>query len=503
VPEGNALKEETMKTTIRFSTAKVATTLIAAAVLLFALPAAAQAADWKVASLATAPIAKGAGYELPNGSYRVRHLQRQLRRLGHRPGPIDGLFGPLTEGAVRRFQRRAGLRTDGLVGPRTATRLDSSMASIHRRALERRQVSSHSQNHRSLSNDGRAVVNSGRSESGLGTAERSSAGTPPVLTGLLIALSGALALALLSTLAPRHRASATRSREPDVTESPIPAATDPSRERHEPLQNRGETVPATTGAATPEDTHATLPLPERRRPRPGSGAAVIGYVAVGEEERLANGESYAAQAQAIETFCRRYGLRLVRIVRDVDSGGSRSAPAPGLQHACQALARGEARALVVEALGRVTRSPARLALLLRWLADADRALIAIDNELDTSTAAGRKTAEALIEVGDWDRELAQRRTSSAQRRGSGRPAVRDLPELHARIAAMRERGLSLHAIADTLNAEGVPTLRGGSYWRPSSVQAAVGYKRPTSRHGSAGLTLPEPSRATADEEAEL
>jgi hypothetical protein len=54
-----------------------------------------------------------------------------------------------------------------------------------------------------------------------------------------------------------------------------------------------------------------------------------------------------------------------------------------------------------------------------------------------------------------------------------------------------------------LNAEGIPTLRGGSYWRPSSVQAAVGYKRPTARNGTAGLTLPEPPSVTADEEAEL
>ena len=34
------------------------------------------------------------------------------------------------------------------------------------------------------------------------------------------------------------------------------------------------------------------------------------------------------------------------------------------------------------------------------------------------------------------------------------------------------------AIVDELNAAGVPTVRGGSTWRPSSVQAAIGYKRP-------------------------
>jgi hypothetical protein len=30
-----------------------------------------------------------------------------------------------------------------------------------------------------------------------------------------------------------------------------------------------------------------------------------------------------------------------------------------------------------------------------------------------------------------------------------------------------------------LNADGVPTLRGGAKWRPSSVQVAAGYHRPS------------------------
>jgi hypothetical protein len=42
---------------------------------------------------------------------------------------------------------------------------------------------------------------------------------------------------------------------------------------------------------------------------------------------------------------------------------------------------------------------------------------------------------------------------------------------------MRADGMTLQAIADVLNAEGVPTQRGGVEWRPSSVQTAAGYKR--------------------------
>jgi peptidoglycan hydrolase-like protein with peptidoglycan-binding domain len=68
-------------------------------------------------------LARGTGFESRDGSPAVRALQVRLRRLGHRPGPIDGLFGPLTEGAVERFQRANRLAVDGIVGPQTRRQL--------------------------------------------------------------------------------------------------------------------------------------------------------------------------------------------------------------------------------------------------------------------------------------------------------------------------------------------------------------------------------------------
>jgi peptidoglycan hydrolase-like protein with peptidoglycan-binding domain len=77
-------------------------------------------------------LAWGDGYGLPQGSRAVRALQLRLRADGFRPGPIDGLFGPLTQSAVRRFQRRHDLKVDGIVGPQTRKPLLARPAAARR-----------------------------------------------------------------------------------------------------------------------------------------------------------------------------------------------------------------------------------------------------------------------------------------------------------------------------------------------------------------------------------
>ena len=39
---------------------------------------------------------------------------------------------------------------------------------------------------------------------------------------------------------------------------------------------------------------------------------------------------------------------------------------------------------------------------------------------------------------------------------------------------MRSANMTLQEIADQLNAESIPTLRGGREWRPSTIQTALG-----------------------------
>jgi peptidoglycan hydrolase-like protein with peptidoglycan-binding domain len=63
-----------------------------------------------------------------NGA-QVKLLQRALAQLGYKPGAVDGMFGPVTEAAVMRFQTAAKLAPDGVVGPLTLAALAKALRS--------------------------------------------------------------------------------------------------------------------------------------------------------------------------------------------------------------------------------------------------------------------------------------------------------------------------------------------------------------------------------------
>jgi N-acetylmuramoyl-L-alanine amidase len=60
----------------------------------------------------------------------VRALQRRLNALGFDAGREDGFLGPLTDGALREFQRNVGQEPDGIVGPDTLAAFDRLRPSL-------------------------------------------------------------------------------------------------------------------------------------------------------------------------------------------------------------------------------------------------------------------------------------------------------------------------------------------------------------------------------------
>jgi DNA invertase Pin-like site-specific DNA recombinase len=247
-------------------------------------------------------------------------------------------------------------------------------------------------------------------------------------------------------------------------------------------------------APSPPQGRAPAPAEPRRpeasgapaAPAPSAGerlarTSALGYVLVSRT----TDEDAEDPGEAIRAECAARRLNLRRIARDVEAAPGDAQARPALRWALDQLSEDEAQTLVVARLGHLTDTAAGLPELLRWLDARKRRLIAIDVQLDTSTEAGGLTADALSQVGGWERERISQRTrrglEAARSRGAkgGRPSVADVPELRERIVAMRRDGMTLQAIADTLNEEGVPTIRGGAKWRPSSVQAATGYRRPS------------------------
>jgi len=49
----------------------------------------------------------------------VKAMQVILTGAGYHVGPVDGIFGPATQAAVKAFQAAKGLVPDGIVGPLT------------------------------------------------------------------------------------------------------------------------------------------------------------------------------------------------------------------------------------------------------------------------------------------------------------------------------------------------------------------------------------------------
>jgi DNA invertase Pin-like site-specific DNA recombinase len=213
----------------------------------------------------------------------------------------------------------------------------------------------------------------------------------------------------------------------------------------------------------------------------GPGDPVIGYITVSEDD-----PDLGAGLEAIAIACERAGWDLLEIVRDRDDG-ARALHRPGLDYALGKVGAGDAHALVISNVKRLSRSIIDLGALMEWFRDAQAALVALDLDVDTSTSEGQHVAAALCTLGAWERERIAQRTriglEEVKSMGGSvrRPAIKDQPGLLERITEMRAAGMTLQAIADRLNAEGIPTVRGGALWRPSSVQTALGYQRPRRR----------------------
>ena len=204
---------------------------------------------------------------------------------------------------------------------------------------------------------------------------------------------------------------------------------------------------------------------------------VIGYVRVLTEEQATSGAGLEAQRAAIAREARRRGWELVETIED-RGYSAKDLRRPGVQEALRALEAGEAKALVVAKLDRLSRSMLDFASLMATAQKQHWALVALDVAVDTSTPAGEMLVNVLATFSQFERRLIGQRTKEAlaakkaQGVRLGRPPV--LPQrVVRRIERERARGNSLQKIADALNAAAVPTAHGGARWHASTVRGVL------------------------------
>lgn len=199
----------------------------------------------------------------------------------------------------------------------------------------------------------------------------------------------------------------------------------------------------------------------------------LGYIRVSTSEQSESGAGLAAQREAIRAEAERRGWEL-EVIEDAGFSAA-SLKRPGIQSALERLRHGAAGALLVAKLDRLSRSMLDFTALM---ADAQRqgwAIVALDCAVDTTTPAGEAMANVLATFAQFERRLIGQRTKDAMAAKKAEGVVFGRPrsvsdEVLERIRGERSAGRTFRAIADSLNAEGVPTAQGGAQWWPATVR---------------------------------
>lgn len=217
----------------------------------------------------------------------------------------------------------------------------------------------------------------------------------------------------------------------------------------------------------------------------------IGYVRVSTDEQASTGYGMEAQEKAIRAFAESQGYELIDVIKDAGiSGATKPEDRPGFLKVLQLAGEKAFSVLLVWKFDRLARNLAYAVTTVNALQDQyNITLRSVTEPIDTATPMGQTIFAVLAGMAAQERITIVQRTLAGKKEKAkkggfaGGPAplgyVRDkegglqlVPEeaeTVRRIYSLRKQGRTLQEIADTLNAERVPTKRGG-LWYPGTIR---------------------------------
>lgn len=205
------------------------------------------------------------------------------------------------------------------------------------------------------------------------------------------------------------------------------------------------------------------------------------YVRVSTSMQAESGLSLEQQERTLREAAAAAGYAEARVIVEAGVSGKSLHQRPAMTEALALLANGEASALYVTKLDRLARNT-RDTLTVVDLADRQGwRLVALDLSLDSATPVGRMVLTLLASFAEMERHRIGERHREWHAAQAARGEIWGAdkgpkPEVDSalvdRMAAEFAAGHSLNSIAIRLNAEQVPTARGGK-WHAATVSRMI------------------------------
>lgn len=205
---------------------------------------------------------------------------------------------------------------------------------------------------------------------------------------------------------------------------------------------------------------------------PNQGLAIL-YTRVSTQIQVNDGVSLDVQERQLMSAANLAGYEDIEIVREEGRSGKSISGRPALSDALKRLDEGKAKALFVTRLDRLARSTKDFLSIIDRANTNEWRLVMLDQNLDTSSYQGRFVVTIMSALAEMERGIIAERQKDVHKDRRARgikwgvdmgPRNKTPDEIKERIRHERSLGKSYRLIANSLNADGIPTQNGGKWY---------------------------------------